>query len=161
MTSVARGDKPLGESHSWFLNHPRQRHLTLRASIQSQKKFICYYVATTGWWWLELWSAMYTLRRQGFFNWIVARAGGYSCGSELLIHLECTNFAIPWTASVAVKTPSMTRFCSKLSFRRFLACGSPCGLQLQGPIKVLQKVDVLPSCPLFSLSTALPRKTRL
>lgn len=61
---------------------------------------------------------MYTLRRQGFFNWIVARAGGYSCGSELLIHLECTNFAIPWTASVAVKTPSMTRFCSKLSFLR-------------------------------------------
>ena len=25
MTSVARGDKPLGEGgHSWFLNHPRQ-----------------------------------------------------------------------------------------------------------------------------------------
>lgn len=120
-----------------------------------KKKFICYYVATTGWWWLELWSAMYTLWRQGFFNWIVARAGGYSCGSWLLIHLECTNFAIPWTATVAVKPlwPGLVPNCHS----SVLACESPGGLQLQGPIKILQKVHVLPSCPLPSLSTALER----
>lgn len=94
-----------------------------------KKNFICYYMATTGWCWLELWSAMYTLWRQGFFNWIVARAGGYSCGSGLLIHLECTNFAIPWTATVAVRTlrSGFVPNCHS----SVLACGSPCGLQLQ------------------------------